>query len=31
VENKDAVVVGGEGGDGHNVDNVRASGIGLQA
>ena len=28
AEKKDAVVVGGEGGDGDNVDNVHASGIG---
>jgi hypothetical protein len=28
AEKKDAVVVGGEGGDGDDVDNVRASGIG---
>jgi hypothetical protein len=31
AEKKDAVVIGGEGGDGNNVDNVRASGIGCQA
>ncbi len=31
AEKKDAVVVGGERGDGDNVDNVRASGIGRQA
>jgi hypothetical protein len=28
AEKKDAVVIGGEGGDGDDVDNVRASGIG---
>jgi hypothetical protein len=31
AEKKDAVIVRGEGGDGDDVDNVRASGIGRQA